>query len=284
MRYNLIFFLILLFSTGYTYSQRKTKLNTNGKGTLFGYVGYNRSAYTSSDVSFSSTNYDFTTGGMLFSDNEEQVGMGKYFSSSSPQFNIHLGYFVANKWAITLGMDRLNYFSNANQNVTLNGTFSPGVHSDFSGSYQNEEVILNRNQLYIQQNGGVNYFRVGLLRVDQLYKSRKAEFAINSIVGVGVGGLFSGLDYTFDGSTVQNITSLSGLGVSGHVGMRFDFYQHIFLQAALSGGLLNQSSIQLDTNSTTSASHKIGYLSPEISIGFSIFAKPTNGCGTCPQW
>jgi hypothetical protein len=283
MKYKLIFFSIILFSSGFTYSQRKTKLNTNGKGTLFGYVGYNRSVYSSSDVNFSSTNYDFTAGGMNFSDNEEEVGMGEYFNSSSPQFNFHLGFFVANKWAITLGMDRLNYFSKENQNVTIDGAFSPD-DNDSSGPYSNEEVTLNRNQLYLQQNGGVNYVRVGLLRADQFYKSRKAEFSINSIVGVGIGALFSGLDYTFDNYTVQNVTSLSGFGFSGHLGLRFDFFQHVFVQTTLSGGLLNQGNIQLTTNSTATASHKMGYISPEISIGFNIFAKPTNGCGTCPQW
>lgn len=279
-----MFFSILLFSSGFTYSQRKTKLNTNGKGTLFGHVGYNRSAYSSSDVSFSSTNYDFTMGGMSFSDNDEEVGLGNYFNSSSPQFNFHLGFFVANKWAITLGLDRLNYFSRSNQGVTLDGAFSPNAHSDFSGSYQNEDIILNRDQLYLQQNGGVNYVRVGLLRVDQLYKSRKAEFAVNTIVGVGVGALFSGLDYTFDNYTVQNVTSLSGFGFSGHLGLRFDFFQHVFLQTSLSGGLFNQGNIDLTTDANSTASHKIGYISPEISLGFNVFANPTNGCGTCPQW
>jgi len=284
MKYKLIFFSILLFSSGFTYSQRKTKLNTNGKGTLFGNIGYNRSVYSSSDVNFSSTNYEFVAKGMSFSDNEEEVGIGKYFNSSSPQFNFHLGFFVANKWAITLGMDRLNYFSRANQNITLDGAFSPDAHSDFSGPYQNEEVVLNRNQLYLQQNGGVNYVRVGLLRVDQLYKSRKAEFAINTIAGVSIGALFSGLDYTFDDYTVQNVTSLSGFGVSGHLGLRLDLFQHVFLQMSVSGGLLNQGNIQLTTSSTAMASHKMGYISPEISVGFNVFAKPTNGCGTCPQW
>lgn len=284
MKYKLIFFSILLFCSGFTYSQRKTKLNTNDKGTLFGYVGYNRSAYSASDVQFSSTNYDFTVGGMKFSDNKEEVAMGQYFNSSTPQFNFHLGFFVANKWAITLGMDRLNYFSRANQTVTFDGTFSPDAHNDFSGSYQNEEVTLNRNQLNIQQIGGINYVRVGALRVDQLYKSRKAEFAINSIVGIGVGALFSGLDYTFDNYTIQNVTSLSGFGISGHLGLRFDFFQHVFLQTSLSGGLFNQGNILLTTDASSSASHKMGYISPEVSLGFNIFAKPTNGCGTCPQW
>tara|TARA_R110002111_G_scaffold41290_3_gene76597 strand:- start:96 stop:950 length:855 start_codon:yes stop_codon:yes gene_type:complete len=284
MKYRLIFFSILLFSSGLTYSQRKTKLNTNGKGTLFGYVGYNRSAYTSSDVSFSSTNYDFIAGDMTFSDNQEEVGMGSFFNSTSPQFNIHLGYFVANKWAITLGLDRLNYFSRNNQNVTFDGAFSPDAHSDFSGPYQNEEIVLNRSQLFLEQNGGVNYARIGLLRVDQLYKSRKAEFAVNTMVGVGIGALFSGLDYTFDNSKVQNVSSLSGFGISGQLGVRFDFFQHVFLQLSLSGGLLNQGNIQLSTDSSETASHKMGYLSPEISLGFNIFAQPTNGCGTCPQW
>ncbi|MEX1190850.1 MAG: hypothetical protein WEA99_02670 [Brumimicrobium sp.] len=280
----IIILMLVIVGNDSLLAQRKTKLNTNGKGTLFAYFGYNRSVYSASDVYFTGNNYDFSTGSTSFSDDQEGTSLSSYFSSSSPQFNLYLGYYIANKWALTFGMDRLNYFFNDNQTVVMDGTFSPDAHSDFSGTYNNEEVDINRNQLNIAQKNGLNYFRLGIMRTDQHYKSKKAAFAFNTNIGIGLGAIFSSLDYTFDGITTQNITSLSGWGISAHVGLQFDFFQHIFLKTSLSGGVINQRNIQLTTNATASAKHITGYISPEVSIGFNIFAKPTNGCGTCPQW
>jgi len=117
-----------------------------------------------------------------------------------------------------------------------------------------------------------------------LYKSRKAEFAFHTVYGVKLGGLFTKVDYTFDDYTTQNISSFSGLGFSGDIGLRFEFYQHVFLQLGLTGGLLNQKNIKLSTNGSSTAKQVVGFISPSINIGFSFFISQKNNCGTCPQW
>src|SRR5690606_19512052 len=99
------------------FGQRKTELNTNGQGTLFGQFGYNRSAYTKANVPIQSDLYHFTLEGVRLSDNKEGKGLDEFFSDSSPQFSVKLGYFFKNRWAVTLNFDRYNTFFKNNQNV-----------------------------------------------------------------------------------------------------------------------------------------------------------------------
>lgn len=264
-------------------AQRKSKLNTNGQGAFFAQIGYNRSAYSSSDVEFNGNNYSFFLRETSIKDNLESESLGKFFSSSSPQISIKLGYFIKPKWALTLSFDRYNTFFEDNQQVTLDGTIAPNTHSAYSGSY-NESINLTRNQFSIAQSGGINQFSIGVQRNDMLYKSRKAKFALHTVYGVKIGGLFTKVDFIFDDYTTQNISSFSGLGFSGDLGLRLEFFQHVFLQLGLTGGLLNQNNIKLTTNGSSTAKQVVGFISPTINLGFSFFMSQKNNCGTCPQW
>src|SRR5690554_8205862 len=98
--------------------------------------------------------------------------MGQFFSSSSPQISIKLGYFIKPKWALTLSFDRYNTFFENHQEVILDGTIAPGSHSDYSGSY-NESINLTRNQFNIAQTKGVNNFPLGVKAKKIFIRSEK---------------------------------------------------------------------------------------------------------------
>src|SRR5690554_7731278 len=282
---RVVFLLIIIFTSGIypVFSQRKTKLNTNGQGALFGQLGINRSFYSTANVEINSNNYNFTLENTSIKDNIQTKEESSLFSSESPQISIKLGYFIKPKWALTLSFDRYNTFFENHQEVILDGTIAPGSHLDYSGRY-NESINLTRNQFNIAQSRGVNYFSLGVQRNDMLYKSRKAEFAFHTVYRVKLGGLFTQLDYTFDDYTTQNISSLSGFGASAELGLRFEIIQHIFLQLGLSGGVLNQSNLKLTSNGSATGKQVVAYISPSINLGFSFFVRPKNNCGTCPQW
>lgn len=281
---QLFFILACFFLSISGFCQRKTKLNTNGEGTMFFSAGLNRTGYSTSNVLFSGNDYTATLAGTTIDDNREAASVLSLFGSDTPQWNIQLGYFISNKWAIIGGFDRYNTFFRADQSVGLSGTFSPSSHSNYAGSYNDESIALEPQDFNLAQSQGMNFFNLGILRMDQWFKSRKAEFAFNTVVGAKAGPIFSMVDYTFDNSTRQQISSLSGMGFSGFVGMRFDFFQHIFLETNLVGGYLNQKNISISNNGSETAEQKLAFISPQINLGFSFFARPTNGCGTCPQW
>lgn len=283
MRHIAFILIITLFSPT-TFGQRKTKLNTNGEGTMFFSAGLNRSGYTPTNIAFEGEAFSATLEGTEISDNMESEPLTSFFNSSSPQWNIQIGYFVASKWAIIGGYDRYNTFFDANQEVQLSGTFSPGSHSNYSGTYNSESTDLDLKDFNLVQSQGMNYFNIGVLRMDQWYKSRKAKFAFNTVAGGKLGPIFTLVDYTFDNSSRQQVSSLSGIGFSGFVGVRADFFQHVYLEVNLVGGYLNQGDINLSNSGDETASQKTAFISPQINLGFAFFARPTNGCGTCPNW
>lgn len=286
MKVVLFIFLSILICVP-AFGQRKKKVNTAGQGTFFMYFGYNRSAYSSSTIDFVSPNYNFSMANVAGTDNPNDGSISKYLSSDgfeTLQFNVHMGYYIKPKWAITFGVDRLNYFMTNNQTVSLSGAFSPGNHSEWNGVYENQETQIDRYNIFYRQEAGINYLRTGILHTQELVQSKKGEFVLSLNTGIGVGVLLSNSIFTYDGLTNTTTSGTSGFGLSGHAGLRADFFQRLFLQTTFSGGMLKQGNIQLDQSGTVKASHTLGYFSPEIALGFLVYIRPTNNCGTCPQW
>jgi hypothetical protein len=286
MKIVLFFFLSIIISIP-AFGQRKKKVNTAGQGTFFMYFGYNRSAYSASTIDFISPNYNFSMENVSGTDNTNDGSIGKYLGSDgfeTFQFNVHMGYYIKPKWAITFGVDRLNYFMANNQTVSLSGAFAPGNHSEWNGVYESQEIQIDRSNIFYRQESGMNYLRTGILHTQDLVSSRKGEFVLSLNTGVGAGIVLSNTIFTYDDLTNTQTSGVSGFGLSGHVGLRADFFQRIFLQTTFSGGMINQSNIQLDQAGIAQASHSTGYFSPEIALGFLVYVRPTNNCGTCPQW
>ena len=286
MKIVLFFSLTILMSIP-AFGQRKKKVNTAGQGTFFMYFGYNRSTYSASTIDFISPNYNFSMENVSGTDNTNDGSIGKYIGSDgfeTFQFNVHMGYYIKPKWAITFGVDRLNYFMANNQTVSLSGAFAPGNHSEWNGVYENQEIQIDRSNIFYRQESGMNYLRTGILHTQDLVSSRKGEFVLSLNTGVGAGIILSNAIFTYDDLTNTQTSGVSGFGLSGHLGLRADFFQRLFLQTTFSGGMINQGNIQLDQAGKVQASHSMGYFSPEIALGFLVYVRPTNNCGTCPQW
>lgn len=268
-------------------AQRTKSLQTNSKGTAFGYFGYNRAAYTDGDLGLTSSGYNVRLSNVSFSDNGNYEGLKNYFSSEGLQnfqFNAHLGYYFRHKWAITVGIDNYSIFMDPEQRVTVNGNIAPGEHGIFVGNY--EDFILNMENMHFaySQTVGFHVVRLGILNSQQLYQTRDNKFAVISNVGGGFGLVVSNSDYKFGNFTHRGASSVSGLAIVGNASARLVFVQHIFLQMGLSGGLINHGSIQLSRYEDDLGKHRNGFLSPELSLGVNVFIRPTDGCGTCPQW
>ena len=287
MSKTLLFLLVISVFCSPALAQRKKKVNTSGQGTFFMYFGYNRSTYSTSTMEFVSPSYNFSMENVLGTDNVNDGSITYYLGSDgfeTFQFNVQMGYYIKPKWAITFGVDRLNYFMTNNQTVSLSGAFDPGNHSEWNGVYENQETQIDRSNIFYRQESGMNYLRTGVLYTQDLMSSRKADFVLSINTGVGVGLVLSNAIFTYDNLTNTQTSSASGFGISGHLGLRADFFHRLFLQTTFSGGMLKQGNIQLDQAGNATASQTMGYFSPEIALGFLVYVRPTNNCGTCPQW
>lgn len=284
MTKHFLFLFLCAFFVGSLFAQRKSKLNSNGKGTLFVYAGLTKISYANSTISFFGEDFNFDLANTSLQDTENSETFFDFNSENATlQFSAHLGYYILPKWALTIGVDKMNVFMSEEQNTRISGSFAPESHSSFEGNYDNVALSPSREEIYYRQSLGTHYVRLGFLKSGQHSKTSNASFELLSHVGAGVGFLFSNADFTFDGLTSQQNRSISGFGINGIAGVRAVFAQHVFLQFNLSGGLLSHRSIVLHPLLPRNAQYNSFYLAPELSLGISLFVRPTD-CGTCPKW
>jgi len=288
MKYLIVLLLLLPIAAQAQYKSKKPK-RSDGQGTLYGYWGYNRSAYTRNDIRFVGPGYDFTLQGSQAHDNPSPFSPKVYFNPSKitvPQFNARVGYYFKTHWAVSIGYDHMKYIFADGNEVLLSGTINPGVDpvTFWSGTYNNEPVTTNRDNFHYENSNGLNYLRLGLERTDNLYKVGE-WLMISSHVGVGVGGLLSYNDFIFAGREDRVTISMSGYGLSAHAALRFEFFKHFFVQPNFSGGFMHQVNVRTRANDPNSfARHAYGFGMFDTSVGFLLYIRPTNDCQSCPIW
>lgn len=270
--------------------KRKPKVSYS-RGTLFGYVGYNRSAFSNSTISFTGPGYDFSLKGVKGEDDPTKFSPAVQLNPlqfTTAQYNVRLGYYIRNHFAISIGFDKLKYVMADQNQVLLSGTINPGVDpvNGWSGTYTNQSVTTNQSTFDYRNAGGLNYIRLELSRTDQLLKiGRNSWFALSTNGGIGLGGLYSNTAFNFGGKSDYGTTSFSGIGVSGHASIRLEFLRHLFIQSGFSGGYMHQMRVGTNTNEpNATAKHRFAYGSFETVLGFLLYIRPTNDCNSCPNW
>lgn len=266
--------------------QRPTK-NSIGKGALFLYWGYNKSVYSKSKMNFVGPGYDFTLSGVKASD-RPSMNLKTYFDPktfSVPQFNIRAGYFFSDNWAINIGYDHMKYVVDEQENALLSGHINPGVDAEWSGDYTNEKVTLNSDHFHYENTNGHNYIHAEIMYGIYLYRTPNKQFAISTLFGAGFGGILSFNDLTFAGKKDMVTISMSGYGLNAQVGVRFEFFNHFFIQSEFSGGLMHQVKVNNRPNMPEAYTrHAFGYGMFQTNIGGIVYIRSKNGCDTCPKW
>lgn len=277
----------LTFTVAHAQGRKKPKKVSYGKGTLFGYWGYNRSAYTKSNLRLVGDGYDFTLKKATAHDNQSKK-IGEYIDLGNitvPQFNGRIGYYFKNHYAISFGYDHMKYIFDDGNKVFLDGHIDAGLDTAWSGTYNNEYVVTNREHFHYENSNGLNYLHFEIMRSDMLYRTKNTKFAISTNFGLGTGGLLSFNDFNFQQRKDMVNISMSGYALSAHVGLRFEFFNHFFLQAEGSGGFMHQVRVKTRANELGAyATQKYGYTMGHIVAGFFLYLKPTNSCNDCPVW
>lgn len=267
---------------------KKNKVSTIA-GTLFFHWGYNRSWYTKSDIHFQGSGYDFTMANATAHDNPEKFGK-VYFNPAKltiPQFNIRLGYNITDNWAISFGYDHMKYLFDDNNHVSLTGFVTPGLDlvSGLSGSYENYEMVTEREKFHYENSDGLNYIRAEVTRLQNIYHTKDRNFAMTALGGVSVGGILSFNDLRFAGEDTKRTISLSGYGISGHLGLRFEFFKHVYLQGNYGGGFMHQVHVKNRPNDASAyTKQKFGYMDFSVVLGGMFYIRAKNSCNSCPNW
>ena len=111
---------------------------------MYFYWGWNRCAFTNSDISFTSDNYDFTLDNVEAKDRATAFSLEQYFAIDKftiPQYNFRLGYFFNEKYDLSFGIDHLKYVMIPDQIVNINGSIRNTRTFHNNENYQGEDII-----------------------------------------------------------------------------------------------------------------------------------------------
>jgi len=286
---NLTIFSLLFLAPITAFAQNFNQKKSTAAGTMFFYWGYNRSVYSPSTIRFIGPGYDFKLNGVEASD-RPSTDISEYVSFKTitvPQFDVRIGYNFKRNWAISLGYEHMKYVMKHGPTYKLNGYISPGIDlgNGWSGTYSDQEVVTNESTFHYENTNGLNYINAQLTNVFKIYQTQKGRIALTTMMGVGAGPILSFNDFTFSGEKSMETVSLSGVGLSGHFGLRAEFFKHLFLAANVQGGFIGQYHVKTRANDYDShAKQAFLYGQRDLVLGALFYLKQKDKCNICPNW
>jgi hypothetical protein len=263
--------------------------------------GYNRSAYTTSDVQMWGTGpsgeaFDVTLHDARASDMPERFQAKVYFHPglfTIPQFNARFGKRIASNWWISAGWDHMKY-KLQKQWVVADGTagasdwenddtLPPGAVSEWSG-----DSLWWGQGFNLEHSDGMNFVRFSLEHQTDLWRSVNDQFMLSVFEAVGAGVVVCSTDFTWAGERQKNRQHLSGLGIGVHAGLRMQVHRRFFIQATGHAGAVTLPWIRLQGPTDAGAKQSLGYAEAAFALGYLIGAdhkpKSKRNCNTCPSW
>ena len=252
------------------------RYTASNKGKFFVSWGGNRETFTDSDITFKGDAYDFTLSDVTAHDKPKgwHIDYINPANMTIPQTNFKMGYFVSDKYTISLGLDHMKYVMTQNQSVKIDGTINlvPSEEGSlYNGTYQNESIVLTEDFLTFEHTDGLNYIYTEFSRYDDISSIFKInntdKFQTNLTEGIAAGVLYPKTNTSLLQKERNDEFHLAGFGISLHAGLNLTFFKHFFIQGDLKGGYINMSDIRTTNSSIDSASQHFFYFQKVIAFG-----------------
>lgn len=242
------------------------------KGNVFGGWGWNRAAFTQSDIHFQGEDYNFTLYDVEAKDRQTPFNTKTYFGLKTvtiPQTNIKLGYFINDHVAITLGVDHMKYVMVQNQTVAFTGVIDDET---FMNMVSDNTVQLTPPFLTFEHTDGLNYLLTELEFNPWTPTGKFVEFSMYG--GVGLGALMPKSNVKLMGYPRNDAFHLAGFGTNVKCGMEILLGNHFYIRGEGKLGYINMPSIVTRHESIADrASQQFGFAAADVMIGFNITAR-----------
>ena len=246
-----------------------TQINkTNQKGKLYVYWGWNRGWYTTSDISFRGTDYDFNLNQVVAKDRQTPFSLNAYLNPiliTIPQYNFRIGYFISKNYDISFGVDHMKYVVQSDQTVKISGYIS-STETEYDGEYDNDDIIIEEGFLNFEHTDGLNFLNVEFRRFDNIFDFNKVK--INLTEGFGLGALMPKTNSTLLNNERHDDFHLAGYGISAVVAINISFFEVFFIQSELKGGYINMPDIRTTMDKADRASQS--FLFSQLNIVFGV--------------
>ncbi len=267
MKYNLLV-LFSVFIAQVSLSQN-TDLNPNRtkKGSLYFYWGWNQDWFSKSDLHFSGADYDFTLKDVVAADRQSDFSIDAYLNPTVmtiPQYNFRIGYYFKDNWDISFGIDHMKYVMKNYQTVKISGEINTG-RSNYDGSYDNDDILLNEDFLKFEHTDGLNYLNIELRHTDNILDKNRVQ--INLIEGLGSGILFPKTNTTLWGTDRYDEFHLAGYGIGAILGVNFTFFNGFFIQSEVKGGFIDLPDVRTTSSPADKASQNFFFSQVNVVFG-----------------
>ena len=252
----------------------KTGSPYDNKGKLFISWGWNRSAYTRSDIHFRGQDYNFTLKDVVAKDRPTPFTL-RYFNPSKmtiPQYNFRIGYYLTPKYSLSFGFDHMKYVMSQNQTVRINGSIS-ATGTSYDHQYVNEDIVLTDKFLQFEHTNGLNYLNLELRRTDHLLGRKELKVKnidISLIEGFGAGILYPKTDVTLLNYERNDQWHLAGYGFDLIAGVKITFFKHFFVQGEAKGGFITMPDILTTNYPDDHASQHFFFSQANVNLGVQI--------------
>ncbi|WP_303316226.1 hypothetical protein Q4Q34_12425 [Flavivirga abyssicola] len=252
------------------------KYTASNKGKFFISWGGNRESFSKSDIRFKGVDYDFTIKDVSARDKPKgwHIDYINPTRITIPQTNVKVGYFISDKYIISLGVDHMKYVMKNNRIKAINGHINlpdSEAGSLYNGNYENEAFFVSEDFLLFEHTNGLNYVYAEFSRFDDISSifniQNTDKFQLNITEGIGAGVLYPKTNTTILQKDRYDEFHLAGYGVSLSAGLNFTFFKYFFVQTDLRGGYINMPDIRTTSNTAESASQYFFYLQRVISFG-----------------
>ncbi|NMH26957.1 hypothetical protein [Flavobacterium silvaticum] len=240
------------------------------KGSFFIFYGGNKDKFSKSDIRFWGNGYDFTLDNVDAHDKYKGFSID-YLNPSRitiPQTNYRIGYYLTDKYVISIGLDHMKYVMTQFQTADMTGYITG--HAPFNGTYNHSPEQMTMEFLQFEHTDGLNYINLEGERHDPIseYLGLSAEYIqVNTIVGAGGGILLPKTNTTLMGQERHDKFHLSGYGMAAKVGLNLTFFKHFFVQSELKGGYINMPDVRTTFDSSDHASHHFTFRQTNLVFG-----------------
>jgi len=262
--------LFLLLGQSFLFSQKivyPKKEVPGEKGTFYFYWGWNRGAYSKSDIHFTGDSYDFTLSDVKASDRQSAFDPKVYFGLTKftiPQYNFRMGYYINEHYQVSLGADHMKYVMLTNQLSTIDGTIANSGTS-YDGTYDQQSFVIKPNFLLFEHTDGLNYLNSEFRRSDILINKKYFQLSVNE--GLGIGVLLPRTNTTLLNNPRYDEFHLSGVGFGGVAALHLTFFKYLIIQSELKGGFISMPDIRTTMHEEDRASQHFWWTQFNVVFG-----------------
>lgn len=234
--------------------------------------GYNRSQYTKSDIHFTGSGYDFTMNDVVAKDRQSPFDVNIYFNPrwwTVPQYNLRAGFFITDRFSLSVGHDHMKYVAKQNQILTVSGNIDSTASVQYAGTYSDKTMAMSNDFMRFEHTDGLNYISAEGDFYGHIWRSKSGKQNLDFYVGLGAGIVYPRSEVDMFNKEGANVFHFAGWGTSLNAGLRIDILPQLFLNFSVKTGFISMFRIITQGEGHT-ANHKFFFLQEMGTIGYSL--------------